>query len=89
MNQPSLDFDGPAIAPEDVPSIARDLDRVKRLMVDGRWRGLEEIAAETGVSLVSVGSRVRDLRKRRFGGYVVERRREGVRRYVYRLGGVA
>lgn len=89
MVQPSLDFDGPAIQPEDVQSIARDLDRVKRCLCDGRWRTLEEIAAETGVSLVSVGSRVRDLRKRKFGGYVVERERTGLRRYVYRLGGVA
>ena len=61
-----------------------DLDRlnaqsrlVARLMVDGCWRSLAEIAAATGAPEASVSARLRDLRKPANGGHTVERRRRG------------
>lgn len=44
------------------------------LMRDGRWRTLAEIAALTGEPEASVSARLRDLRKDRFGGHIVDRR---------------
>ena len=48
---------------------------VARLMVDGCWRSLAEIAAATGAPEASVSARLRDLRKPQNGGHTVERRR--------------
>lgn len=48
------------------------------MMLRGDWVTLEEVMRETGDdSSASVSARIRDLRKERFGGYVVERRRRG------------
>jgi DNA-binding Lrp family transcriptional regulator len=52
---------------------------VYRLMVDGQWRTLAEIAEATGAPEASVSARLRDLRKRKFGGHVVARRPRGDR----------
>jgi len=51
--------------------------RVYSAMADGCWRTLAEISTETGDPEASVSARLRDLRKSRFGGYCVERRRRG------------
>lgn len=51
--------------------------RVYGLMIDGAWRTLAEISAETGDPEASVSARLRDLRKSRFGGHTVNRRRRG------------
>lgn len=55
--------------------LIRQLWKVKRLMLDGRWRTLPEISEAVGAPPASVSARLRDLRKEKFGGYVVERRR--------------
>jgi hypothetical protein len=44
-------------------------------MRDGQWRTLEKIHAFAGGSEAAVSARPRDLRKPRFCGYRVERRR--------------
>lgn len=49
--------------------------RVWRVIFDGRWRTLAEIAERTGDPEASISARLRDLRKERFGGHRVERRR--------------
>jgi hypothetical protein len=49
------------------------LARVYHLMKDGRPRTLEEIRRHTGGELTSVSARLRDLRKPKFGGFVVKR----------------
>ena len=51
------------------------LARVQRVMADGKWRTLFELSAATNDSQSSVSARLRDLRKSRFGGHTVERRR--------------
>ena len=56
----------------------RQLSAVLDLMRDGRWRTLYEIQKATGEgSEAAISARLRDLRKARFGGYQVNRRRRG------------
>jgi hypothetical protein len=68
-------FDGETYDPErDHERLTGQLARVRLLVLDGVWRTLEEIGAITGDPAQSVSARLRDLRKPKFGGYVVERR---------------
>lgn len=62
---------------KDGPRLSRQLDRVKALMLDGQWRTLRHIvdSIEGPASEAGVSARLRDLRKRRFGACLVERRR--------------
>jgi DNA-binding transcriptional regulator GbsR (MarR family) len=74
--QIDLRFDGATYdALHDSARLARLLLRVYTFMRDGEWRTLAAIAEATGGSEASVSARLRDLRKYRFGAYVVERRR--------------
>jgi hypothetical protein len=69
-------FDGRTIEPEkDHERLKGQLKKVKDLMIDGQWRTLAEIAEVVGAPEGSVSARLRDLRKEKFGGYNVERRR--------------
>jgi len=78
MNQLKLMFDGATYEPEhDEDRLGAQLGRVLALMRDGRWRTLGEIAAATGDQQQSVSARLRDLRKERYGGHRVDRRRRG------------
>lgn len=73
--QLSLDFDGGTYDRDrDGDRLGRQLAAVKRLMSDGRWRTLPEIAEYAGGSVAAVSARLRDLRKIRVGCYEVERR---------------
>jgi DNA-binding Lrp family transcriptional regulator len=58
---------------------------VYALMQDGQWRTLAVIAEECKASEASVSARLRDLRKLRYGGYFVERRRVRSDLWEYRL----
>lgn len=57
-------------------------NRVLAAMRDGQWHTLAELAAATKDPEASVSARLRDLRKPRFGSYVVER--EYVERGLFR-----
>lgn len=73
--QPRL-FDGRTYEPVfDEARLWTQLGRVFRYMSDGREHTLEELAEATGGSQAAVSARLRDLRKPRFGGWYVERRR--------------
>lgn len=77
-------FDGETFdLDRDGERLTGQLDRVRNLMRDGRWRTLAEIAARVDGSETAVSARLRDLRKPRFGSYTVEREyiRQGVWRY--------
>ncbi len=79
MNQISHSFDGHTFDSSlDGERLSSLLKRVETLMSDGQWRFLEEIAKQTGGTESSVSARLRDLRKPKFGGYRVERRRFGI-----------
>ena len=60
--------------------------RIFDVMKDGEWRTLSSIASVTGDPEASISARLRDFRKHKFGGYLVERRREdGGGLHGYRL----
>lgn len=72
----SLLFDGPTFdARQDGKRLGTLMDRVIVLMRDGQWRTLAAIRGECGGTEASVSARLRDLRKERFGSFIVERRR--------------
>lgn len=92
MNQPAL-FDG---LDHDGETYSRELDgarlnaqtqRVYDRLIDCQWHTLRELSSLTGDPEASVSARIRDLRKKRFGAYTVERRRTGGKSGVweYRL----
>ena len=58
---------------------------VYRLMRDGKWRTLADIAAATDHPEASVSARLRDLRKAKFGGLTVERNYVSRGLYEYRV----
>lgn len=84
--QPTLPFDATE------PSIGTLNALVLSIMLDGIWRMPWElcnaIKRQTGtlISDSSSSARLRDLRKPKYGGHVVEKRiRYGSRAYEYRL----
>ena len=52
--------------------------RIFDLMKDGRWRSLREIAYKTLDGEASISAQLRNLRKERWGGHIVLRRRRGM-----------
>jgi hypothetical protein len=71
-------FGGVTYDPElDGERLGKQLTKVRELMLDGEWRTLRQCSDFTGAPEASISARLRDLRKPRFGEYVVERRRRG------------
>lgn len=84
------DFDGKTYERErDHKRLNRQLESVKRLMSDGQWRTLEQIADAVGAPPASVSARLRDLRKPKFAGLQVERRyvKRGLFEYRVKIDG--
>ena len=72
------DFDGETFRQDrDGQRLFRQLEAVKALMADGRWRSYTEIAQALDIPQASASARVRDLRKVKFGAYLVEKRYDG------------
>lgn len=70
-------FGGETYDPDrDHDRLAGQLKRVLTLMSDGNWRMLLLISDEVGGSEAAVSARLRDLRKKKYGG------REVLREYV-------
>ena len=72
-------FDGPTFEEtHDADRLMGQLGKVYQCMKDGKFRTLAEIKAaiECG-SEAGISARLRDLRKPRWGGHTVERRRRG------------
>ena len=73
-----LTFDGVEFVPElDEGRLTGHLGKIFCLMKDGEWRTLREINTETGSPEASVSAHLRSLRKPRFGGHEIARRRRG------------
>ena len=69
-------FDGNTYDPIlDRDRLISQLSRVRRIMSMGDWWTLSLLAEAVGGSEAGVSARLRDLRKSRFGGYTVNRRR--------------
>lgn len=64
---------------------AGQLDRIKAVIRDGRWRTLEEIAAQANAPHASVSAQLRNLRKPAMGGWDIEKKSAGRGLYQYRL----
>jgi hypothetical protein len=69
----------------DGPRLRAQSLRVWRLMFDGEWRALSDIAQVTGDPPASISARLRDYRKPKFGGHQVERKRLPRGLHLYRL----
>lgn len=75
MTQCEIDFDGATYEPEfDRSRLNAQQRRVFDVMLDGRWRALNEISAVTSDPEASVSARLRDFRK---FGFTVDRQRRG------------
>lgn len=75
MTQATLRFDGPDLKPSDHARLTRKFMSVKEVMLDGEWHTHAELARKCGCSENGASARVRDLKKAKFGGYAVEKRR--------------
>jgi hypothetical protein len=79
-------FDGRTYVPElDYERLGAQMRRVWDAMSDGQWWTLAGLSEHTGDPEASVSARIRDLRKKKMGGYVVVRQRIGGGLYRYRL----
>lgn len=78
-------------ADQDEARLTGQLGAVFGIMKDGEWRTLSRIAeliwSKTGAlaSEASISARLRDLRKVKFGGHKVERRRRSAGLWEYRV----
>lgn len=61
------------------------LRAVFSLMSDGQWRTIEQIAQRVSGSDAGVSARLRDLRKKRYGGHTVERKYVSNGVWMYRV----
>ena len=64
-------------------------ERIKYVMLSGKWRTLAEIASLTGDPPASISAQLRHLRKAEFGGYVIQREYVGEGLYIYRMADAA
>lgn len=90
-NQPSLfdkplRFDGSDYLPwRDDERLTGQYWRVWRVMVDGGWHTLSEIARITGDHEASVSAQLRHMRKPRFGSHTIEKEYVDNGLFTYRL----
>ncbi len=79
-------FDGHAyVAGRDHDRLTHQLDRIRDLMLDGRWRTVEQISVITGDPQTSASAQLRNLRKERFGSYILEKRHIARGLFEYRI----
>lgn len=82
-------FDGATYSRQlDGERLKSQLIRVKDLMRDGRYRTLGTIMVIVGgTSEAGVSARLRDLRKPKFGGYLIEKKRlvDAAGTWMYRM----
>ena len=70
------DFDGETYERDkDQVRLSRQGQVVYNVMRDGKWRTLSYLNRLTGEPEASISARLRDLRKEKFGGFDVQRRR--------------
>jgi hypothetical protein len=71
--------------PLDGDRLRKQLIAVWKYMFDGKWHTLKQISKAINAPEASVSARLRDFRKPKFGGYIVERERipngNGLHRY--------
>lgn len=86
MPQLSIDFDGATYVPQrDGARLNRQLDIVRKAMLDMREHTLGELSMLTRGTTASISARLRDLRKTKGGGYTIVRRYVGNGIHAYRM----
>ena len=79
-------FDGRTYVAElDHTRLTTQLARVKDVLSDGKWYSLGQLSLLANGPEASIGARLRDLRKARFGGHTVDRKRSSRGYFLYRL----
>ena len=79
-------FDGITYEPKhDQERLTGQLLRTWEAMCDGQWHTPADLEEQTGDGWASISARLRDLRKHKFGGHEVKRRRVGGGLFEYRL----
>ncbi len=79
MDNPKPHFNGPDYIPKiDHSRLENQHEKIKQLMLDGIWRTCSEISDELGYPETSISAQLRHLRKDRFGGFTVNRRRRTI-----------
>jgi len=79
-------FDGATYDHErDHDRLTAQLDAVRMFMWDSDWHTLDQIATAVGHPPASVSARLRDLRKSKFGGFIVDRQYVERGLFQYRL----
>jgi hypothetical protein len=79
INQ-SPHFNGPSYDPAlDHKRLAKQHEVIRDIMLDGRFRTLEEIELLTGYPQASISAQLRHLKKLRFGAHRLVKRRRGDR----------
>lgn len=80
------DFDGHTYDSErDHSRLATQLHAVRQAISDCQWWTLEALAKSTGAPEASISARLRDLRKPKFGGYMIKRAYRQRGQFVYRM----
>jgi hypothetical protein len=64
---------------------SQQLVRVFNALTDGGWHTLAALGKRVNAPTQSVSARLRDLRKDKFGGNTIERRRANPTTFVYRF----
>lgn len=86
MPQLSIDFDGATYVPtRDGTRLNRQLDIVRKAMLDMREHTLSELSMLTRGTTASISARLRDLRKPKYGGYTIIRSSLGGGIHSYRM----
>lgn len=86
MIQAEMRFDGSDIVQSrDAARLTGQLYDIFQCMKDGQWRTLKTLEFATDHPQASISAQLRNLRKARFGGYVIEKRHLGGGLFEYRL----
>lgn len=90
-----MKFDGKTYNPKrDKTRLSSQLSRVKRVMMGGAWLTIPAIRERIALPNVTdseagISARIRDLRKSRFGGHEVQRKRLVGGSFAYRVAKIA
>lgn len=72
------DFEGSDYDPgKDKARLTGQILRVYDCMIDGEWRTLAEVEGVTSDPQASISAQLRHLRKDKWGGYILNKRRRG------------
>lgn len=72
-------FSGPVYDEQlDHERLSKQHERIRDLMIDGIWRTVEGVAQVTGYPENSIQAQLRHLRKPKFGGWIVDKRRRSL-----------